>query len=396
MKIQSRTYLTLLALLLGPSLFAEQNCSTSLNNSLFQLPDWLKLDRQNIKLETSCIQHSMNVFKGWAQSFDYDMETEGFFLYCSQNDENRKNIPQCQTPLYLNTIGNSYDNVVDCLGLDSEDLYPIIATESGFYHNAFSQRGVDIGFGQITDPAIGDVTQQWYPYIDEIKDSSRKSCQNIINFIEEFDIMPVEDNYHCNLTKAPENPMLNALYTGIHYRIIKGYMDTYFTTTNILPRLQDFMGPEYNKEREDKIKRILTILSYNLGHEAMKVAIDEFLLEKEFEIDSTKKEIRIIKTKIAKIKFALLKADQSEDNYQNYQEELNALKKQKLVLDEKIAKIRSASTFNGDPDTPNSFGKFLVERKISYYLRALYNRMNYIGKKDRHGVCPTEDFLHLK
>ncbi len=379
----------ILATLLAPQVYA-QTCTESLSSNLELLPDYIKGERENVTLDTSCIAHSMNVFRGWAQSFNYG-EGEGFFLYCEDDTEKRQNTPQCQTPLYMNTIGNSFDLVVDCLGLDAEDLYPIISTESGFYHNAFSQTGTDIGFGQITDPAVTDVTHQWYNYMDEVKGADKKSCQKIMDFVESYNLTPVEDNLHCNLTKAPENPMLNALYTGIHYRIIKGYMNTYFSETNILSRFQEYVGPYYTKEREEKFKRILTILSYNLGHEGMKLAIDEYLLQEEFKLDELLKEKRKVSKEIAKIKFEMMRSLVGDfDLSVSYKELFGKAQ----FLEQKILEQRAPTKFNGDP-TPKSLGEFLVSRKISYYLRALNDRMQYIAKKDKNNLCPTQNFLHL-
>jgi hypothetical protein len=386
--------LILVILILFPiseTINAESRCSEELSLKMSLLPSWMTVSREDSKLDQSCIQHSMNIFKSWAQSFDFAAD-DGYFLYCSDsNQELRKNIPQCQTPLYLNTIGNSFDLVVDCLDLEPEDLYPIISTESGFYHNAFSRKGTDIGFGQITDPAILDVTHAWYPELDLIKSNPKKSCQKIATFVEEFNILPVENDYHCNLTKVPVNPLLNAVYTGLHYKIIKGYMEQYFQSTDILSRLQQVMGNQFNKERESKIKRILTILSYNIGHNALREAFEEFLLSIEFELEKIREQMRSVSTEMAQLRFSLAKGP---SNPQALHEQLNRKKQEKAELLKLENELQNPKYFSANLDE-GTFGSFLVKRKISYYLRALYNRMQSISQKDRFKLCPTQDFVQV-
>jgi hypothetical protein len=370
-------------------------CSNELDDHFEGLPSWLNQESDLKGFDKSCVMHSMNAFSGWAQSMGFEEDgKKGVFINCSEeanDDYRRSSIPQCQTDAYINTTLNSYMNIADCLEVDFESLYPIIAAESGFYHNAFSPTGKDFGFGQVTDPAIHDVNLSWYRFLDEMKDSTKKSCQNIISFIEENDLRPVDENYHCELTRAPDNPLLNVIYTGMHYRLITSYMDGYSQRTHLKSRLENYLGKNYSLSVYHKIRDVLTILSYNLGHDGTVMAFEEFLLERNWYLNKTLLEKKELSTEMAKVNFALMELPT---------EDLKA-KKAKLLnemaqINSRLDWVRSPDRFNGDDSTPGSFGEYIVEKKISYYLKILRRRVNYISKKDRAGVCPTESIFHIK
>lgn len=370
-------------------------CSHELDDHFEGLPGWLNQESDLKGFDKSCVKHSMNAFSGWAQSMGYQEDgKKGVFIYCSEeanDDYRRSSIPQCQTESYINATLNSYMNAADCLGVNFESLYPIIAAESGFYHNAFSPSGKDFGFGQVTDPAIHDVNLSWYRFIDEMKDSTKKSCQNIISFIEENDLRPVDESYHCELSRAPDNPLLNVIYTGMHYRLITSYMNMYSERTHLKSRLENYLGKNYSHKAYRKIRDVLTILSYNLGHDGTVMAFEEFFLERNWYLNKVLQEKKELSTELAKVNFALMEFPTAE---------LRAQKEELLMEMEKInsrlAWAQNPERFNGDDSTPGSFGEYIVDKKVSYYLKILRRRVNYISKKDHAGVCPTENIFHIR
>lgn len=369
-------------------------CNNKLDSYFESLPHWLNQSAGVTDLHKSCVAHSMNAFAGWAQSFGYEEDgKKGVFVHCSEESNDnytRTSIPQCQTEAYINTTLNSYMNVSDCLGVNFENLYPIIAAESGFYHNAFSPSGKDFGFGQVTDPAIHDVNLSWNRFVNEMKDSQKQSCKNLIDFIEKENLQPVDEDYHCTLTRAPQNPLLNVIYTGMHYRLISSYMEMHSEETFMRSRMEEFLGPYFTPERYQKVKDILTILSYNLGHEGTVMAFEEFFLEKKYKLEQMILDRKELTGELAEINFALMELANSELRAQK--DELLAQLNQ---MDEKIKEFRHPRIFNGDESTPESFGKFIVDKRISYYLKILRRRVNYISKKDRANVCPTDSILHI-
>ncbi len=390
MKITTPKRIVFLSILSIAQLNAAPKCSNTLEPFFSELPQWLSGGQQQFGLDMSCVKHSMNAFRSWAQTLGFDESgKKGLFIYCSEENFRKSSLPQCQTDSYMNVTLNTFNNVTDCLGINSEDLYPIVAAESGFYHNSISVSDADFGFGQVTNPAISDVNDQWYKLIGELKENPKSSCQNIISYIEENNIQPVEDDYKCTLTEAPKNPLLNALYSGLHFKTIAGYMDGYEKRNPLKARIEGLLGPNFSIERYEAVKSVLNVLSYNMGHFGATTAFEEFLLEKEYDLKNLKRERVEVSTKLAKINFQLFSKDDRS---------LSARKEQILIemeeIDNKIRDIQRPQIFNGD-DTINSFGEYIVQRKLSFYLKVLNRRIKYVAIKDKSKLCPTTKFLHV-
>ncbi|MCF8060661.1 MAG: hypothetical protein K9K67_15265 [Bacteriovoracaceae bacterium] len=392
MKINNLATPILFCLLGSFNIYAAEKCSNTLDQYYTQLPSWLSQQSSSNALDMSCVKHSMNAFRGWAQSLGHDNSgNEGLFIYCSEEQTKRSPLPQCQTEAYLNTTLNTYNNVTDCLDIEIGDLYSIVAAESGFYHNSISSSAADFGFGQVTTPAITDANIQWYNFIDQMKASSKKSCQNIIKYIEENNIEPVYDNFSCTLTEAPKNPLLNALYAGFHFKIIAGYMENYSRDSLLQKRLERILNKSFTLERYAEIKSVLKVLSYNMGHVGTTNALEQFLLEKEHDLEVLKEERHDISNDLGRINLQILRGSNTKllEQKEKILKELNS-------KDQEIAIIQTPSLFNGDEETPGSFGEYLVSRKMSYYLRVLNKRIKYIAKRDKENLCPTEKFLHIQ
>ena len=365
------------------------NCSNELDEYFNSLPSWLS-GKSDSLVSRKCVEISMNIFGSWAQALGIDENGKrGVFIYCEEGKMKRSSLPQCQTESYMNTTLNTYNSVSDCLGLNIRNLYPIIATESGFYHNSISLSSMDFGWGQVTAPAIGDVNLSWDYFVDEMKGSNKQSCKNLISFMEERDLQPVEEDFDCNLTSAPKNPVLNALYTGFHYRLVSSYMENYARSESFRARIENFLRENFTMERYEKIKSILVILSYNLGFDGAMMAIEEFLLEKEFEIEQLISEREEISTSLAQVNIKLMETDSRD------------LRRQKLSLlvsltkmDQEISKRRNPKLFSGE-EIKNSFGSYLVEKGISRYLKTLLRRLNYVAQKDHGNLCQFQDVFQV-
>jgi hypothetical protein len=387
--MKNQLSLTLLILLISVQTQAIK-CSNELDPYFENLPAWLNTEDSGSPMSKSCISLSMNVFGGWAQALGHDESgEEGIFITCDEGEKRKSPIPQCQTPAYLNTTLNTYTNMTDCLGINLRALYPILATESGFFHNSISMSDKDFGFGQVTDPAIGDVNLSWYRFLDEVKASDKKSCQNLIQFVEEFELEPVDDQFDCTLTQAPKNPVLNALYSGFHYKLITSYMDGYEEQSNFKGRVENYLGDSFSPEIYKKLQELLVILSYNKGHNGTVMAIEEFLLMKEHDVDVLKKEREEVSTELAKVNLKLLSKPSRKLN----KKKISLLVEMKR-MDSMLRRLKSPKIFNGD-DTPGSFGEFIVERGISHYLKVLVRRVKYISLRDSENQCHFEDIFRF-
>lgn len=245
-------------------------CTNRLSSRLFQLPKWMMTKPEQTKLHSQCIKESMKAFSGWTSYLTRKRKsqgrpTPGHYLYCEEGIKNRSNSAPCRSEDYINITHNSYNLVLDCLDLKSDDLLPIIAVESGFHMNAVSIFGVDIGVGQLTPPAIQDVNTNWDNY-SLVLNSEKNSCQQIISFLNNRNVtLPIEDKLECSLTRLPENPLLNILYTGLFYKTIKMYLSNFYSSTDILQKLENLKGRKLKDLEMYEITKKLATLTYNLG-----------------------------------------------------------------------------------------------------------------------------------
>lgn len=393
--ILKTTHLLTLALIgLSTSLLDAQaapSCTNNLESHYSTLPSWLSQKQKSTGLDMSCIEHSMTMFAGWAQTLGNDNSgNEGIFISCSEEATTRSSLPQCQTPSYMNTTLNTFNSVTDCLDIKVEDLFPIIAAESGFYHNSVSNSLADFGFGQVTDPAIFDVNTQWYAFIDQMKASPKKSCQNVASFIQENDLQPVDKDYQCSLTTSKSNPLLNAIYSGIHYKIITGYLDDYAQRSHLQKRVENILGKNFTLERYSALKSILTILSYNLGHNGTVEAFEDFMSEKAHSIYVLTEERREVGTKLARINLKLLS---NRDDQALVSKKLSLFEEIRSI-DQQLESARQPNILNG-VSTPGSFGGYLTKKKLSAYLNILKRRVDNIARVDQGNLCPTKQFLRV-
>ncbi len=395
MNMQKSRLILPIFFILITSLEAAQLCQNTIDDQLENMPVWMKEEaRTPLKLPKTCIQKSMNAFRGWAQSLGHDeSKNEGLFIFCSEEEIKKSPLPQCQSQTYMNVTTNVYNTVVDCLGIKSDYFYPIVATESGFYHNSISYKELDFGFGQVTHPAIIDVNASWYTYLQKMGSSNKKSCKNILSFIKNEDITPVEDDYRCNLTKAPKNPLLNALYSGLHFKIISGYLEDHIKETNLQKRVEILLGENFTLDRFEEIKSILLMLSYNLGHIGMTLAFDDYLKEQMGHLEKFHKEKRKLSKELALINFQLRK-----ESDQNKRASLFEVKeKAKAALEKQewtIKWLREPQRFYGD-NSPYSFGLFLTKTNRSHYLKILHRRVKYLSQFDKENQCPSTKLFQL-
>jgi hypothetical protein len=374
-------------------LLAAPKCSNTLEGHYSKMPSWLSLENQETQgLHLSCVEHSMNIFAGWAQTLDRGLGADkGIFISCNEDSVSRSYTPQCQTPAYMQTTLNTFNSITDCLDVDQQNLYAIIASESGFYHNSVSSSLADFGFGQVTDPAIFDVNNNWYNFIDTMEESNKASCQNLVRYIKTNNIQPVDNQYQCSLTEAKTNPLLNALYTGMHYKMISGYLEDYSERTYLKKRIEEVLGTNFTFERYIRIKEILVSLSYNLGHNGSTAALEKFIAHKKASLDSHLEKRRSITREMATINLLLLKDPRNTKLIDLKKDTTSRLRN----LDKEILALRSPQLFNGD-NTPGSFGVFLQEQGISNYLKILKRRMKNIGIIDKGNLCPTRQFLQVR
>lgn len=371
---------------------AAEICRDTLGQELNKLPTWMKEESHfPLGLPKSCIKRSMNVFRSWAQTLGHDpKKNEGLFIFCQEDSYQKTPIPQCQTDAYMNATTNSYNAVTDCLGIEDEDFYPIISAESGYYHNAISFTEADFGFGQVTHPAIIDVNATWYGHLEEMKNSKKRSCQRILDFIQAKDITPVEDDYRCNLTKTPKNPLLNALYAGLHFKMITSYLEDHIKQTHLQSKVENLLGKNFTLDRFKKVKSLLLMLSYNMGHGGMTQAFEDYLKEQMVLLEGFQKEKRELTRELAVLNFRLRKSG-GEPSVLKKKE---SLIKELQELDWTIAWVRDPKRLYAD-QSAYSFGEYLSKTNRSHYLKILNRRVEYLSKFDKEKECPSSELFHI-
>ncbi|MCR9203004.1 MAG: hypothetical protein NXH75_00390, partial [Halobacteriovoraceae bacterium] len=173
------------------------------------------------------------------------------------------------------------------------------------------------------------------------------------------------------------------------YKLITSYMDGYEEQSNFKGRVENYLGDSFSPEIYKKLQELLVILSYNKGHNGTVMAIEEFLLMKEHDVDVLKKEREEVSTELARVNLKLLSKPSRKLN----KKKISLLVEMKR-MDSKLKRLKSPKIFNGD-DTPGSFGEFIVERGISHYLKVLIRRVKYISLRDSENQCHFEDIFRF-
>ncbi len=382
---------------------AAFQCSNQLQNQLLELPAWM-LEDQDLSagdVSNACIQRSMKVFYEWTSSVRQERAEQGLreighYVYCDPQSERviTKHQPPCPTPQYLNSIRNTYNSVLKCVGFDPKHLFALTAVESGFQINTLSLAGVDIGIGQLTPIAVEDVNPHWQEYIAEIQQNSSPDCETIKPLLH--DLQRAEDDLICALTDLPSNPVKNLIYISFLHKKNQDYMNRLFDIHGLKVQIENLIGRVPTESEIQNIKEILITLSYNAGSPTAVQALEDFIQNTRAPLKEIENEI-FNKTNEA----ALLYLDAQSAIYsdQSFTAEM-FLANREIILEEitalneaKLSFVKPIEVFAVNGET-GSFGEYLVETETSFYLEILKDRIEYVEQGiGAPGACAPEDYL---
>ncbi|MGE0634053.1 MAG: hypothetical protein AB7O96_16685, partial [Pseudobdellovibrionaceae bacterium] len=229
-----------------------------LANSLKQVPAMYRLPRAKVseaEFPKECIQTIMSNFPDSAK------------MYASCSSVSATPAPgagrHCMTSEYVNTVYNSFVDVMDCLDVDQMIFLPKLLNESGFHINAFNSKGFDSGVGQLTKSALSDVNLNGHVrYVKKIQESNKPSCQRLTKVGGLMNQASVDSAKRCELISAPMNPVRNILYTAMTALRLRQIVENSLRKAEIDSLFVEGGFGNYDRE---KLIETLSILGYNTG-----------------------------------------------------------------------------------------------------------------------------------
>jgi uncharacterized protein Smg (DUF494 family) len=400
----------ILSTLIISSTSLAASCNSEIENSFNTLPDWLteKREIKENQVDQICIEKALDIYYSWTVGVatkrkNNNQRVVGQFTYCTDEDSStplRSEQPICKSKTYLNVLQNSYNDVMDCFGLEPKLFYPLIALESGFHTNSLSVIGEDIGIGQMTPIAIEYVNNNWQDLFETlIVQNDKNSCKRIQQIVNSKDISEIREQHVCSLSSFSKNPIKNLIYMGFLTSLNKKQIIRYFDNNKIADRISNLTQNKLSTNDLDKIINMVTFLSYNTGASSAIASFKTFLNEKSSNFLANKTELDdlIEQNRIQYLMAMDYRSDNFIKDYQKMLKEHNILSKDidKLELENQINKIKLSDFSINDKE--GTFGDFLLKNKISFYLNFLKDRKLYIDNelKVPAGFCSTQDYLEM-
>lgn len=300
---------------------------------LNNLPADYRQTRQQVAdggLPRSCVSYIMNNFIdariNKSMSYGYCGNTSG---QPTRGADGTGYLMPCVTESYVNSVYNSIADVSDCLNIPIKELMPKLANESGLHVNTLGP-DADGGVGQLTRSALSEVYMRYENipnrestlvyFLNEMKKSSKKSCQRILAqksayqievpkgqklcLIHETDancFKPWMVQSRCEFMTMPNNPLRNVLFTAVYYRSMhksatgvnyRAGEDVIWTDEGSVPMKQDlayggFIGRKEIVERltnlglrnpsPEVVRQILVSFGFNGGIGTGQTLLDNWL-----------------------------------------------------------------------------------------------------------------------
>jgi hypothetical protein len=374
-----------------------------LEKELSLQPQWLlestPIQEDEVPLE--CIEESMNVFYEWTSSVRQEREEKGkkeigHYAYCTNGKTKpiRKHEPPCPTQSYINTVSNSYNSVLKCLGFSPRELFAITAVESGFQVNTLSLSSADIGIGQLTPIAVEDINPDWEKYLSKIKESNNPYCQQIKAMVSDF--KPVTKNLSCSLTQLPQNPVKNLVYLAFLNFKNKEYLDGVFASTGTKAKIEALISRKLTENELKSIKSILKTLSYNAGAIGAINAINSYIEKRIQPLEELHLQLSDIELSsvLLYLEIKELQATGDSNKVQTLSQQREVLKGQREIIKAKINEFSVPVSNFAITEDADSFGSFLKETEVSFYLDVLKNRIHYIEESiGKPGHCAPQSYL---
>lgn len=252
-------------------------------------------DLVDAQFPKKCVHFAMKHFV--VNIFSADTKPVANFATCSAN----QGVPQhthwgpCITEDYVNLIYNSFMDITSCLDLPQRSILPKLMNESGFHINTFAPLrvmsaasgikkeplnypwptlnpgehiiGGDAGIGQLTGPALADISENIGEWKDKIFRSDKPACKRITKFIKnnpELEQVKKDLPNRCSLIHAPENPMVSLIYYGVLFKTIERNIN-YKWKSDDVDGLLSKSGLSLTDAETQKVKEMLILLAYNAG-----------------------------------------------------------------------------------------------------------------------------------
>lgn len=233
-------------------LYLESDLKTV--SSLFRLPR--RQEQNNENIPKSCVYFAMEQFP----------DLEQMYSTCSSQSSKPESGAKkpCLTSNYVNSVYNSFVDVMSCLKIDQKIFVPKLLNESGFHINALNSRGFDAGVGQLTRAPIEDINSnhRFNRLMNLIKDSPSDACQRIASVPGALDRAQEDAKNRCTVIKPGLNPLRNLVYTGLLTIRQKEIVEYYFEKHQIEKLMNNAGLADFDKE---KLIESLSILAYNAG-----------------------------------------------------------------------------------------------------------------------------------
>jgi hypothetical protein len=369
---------------------------------LYSEAKMLKSEADRRGIGSQCVQHSMHNFSSWLNVENKKRLKKNRDLFlgyakCQNRNQDlvKTDIAPCETKELVDLVRFTFNNVMDCVGLDPLNVFPVLSVESGFYLNAASVVGQDLGLGQLTPPAVIDVNQVWESEIAKVRGSSKESCRIVSDLAKTFDPI-VPDGPTCQYIAADTNPIRNLLYIGYFLLINKGYVNKLFEQEKILERIEELVQRPLNSEEKRHFVAVMAYLSYNVGYSQMYDTLMGFMQEKEISRNKLKSQLSDISEQLRMAREGYKEAF-SSTSYEKKQEVLAEISRLEGLRASTFDTLRKAtmtiSQFDWLHEDAAGLRSYFDKKGSLRYLGMLHDRAALARNKVKNEQCVNSDFL---
>lgn len=176
----------------------------------------------------------------------------------------------CRSLRYRKSVHNSFVTVMNCLGIDPYDMFPLIAVESHFTTSAVSWSGA-AGVGQFITDTISDINKGPFKRNQDQIRAKGGDCKELADHIA-----PSTNKYKCDTVDSPKNPATAFFYSGIYFKQNhKAMMSKIDEMTPI--ELENGKKITISNKDKEKIATEMAYYAHNWGTGGAKDALEVFL-----------------------------------------------------------------------------------------------------------------------
>ena len=365
-----------------------------MQRDLEKLPDVLKkrhVAEQRNEFPRQCVEFMLRYWgnAGLDKPADY-------FASCRSADAKpeRGNFKPCVSEEYVNSIYNSYSDILSCLGIPGRERLPKLLTESGGHINTVGA-GWDAGIAQLVGPSIEHANTQFEEIRRKFLNSSGPACDRMRNVITGLKPLPTEGKKgffrrtkelgienRCGLLTPVDNPALSIFYLAIkHFQDVHA-IKTYAANPKFMIaerfRRAGLMEHEIDSE---KFRQLMMTLAYNTGANGAMTLLKNYL------------DMKISHGRMVSVSdFNFLKPNTPEDD------DIQAKIITGLSNKEELAKVRAAlkQQYRDSDLTFPQYLMFYQDVGGAGYLTWVSRRAVRFNKVFSEGTCIPESYLSLE